>query len=81
MPGRANDDYQSGFDILTEALQTMGENGITKQDALPVLSDLMTAVALIMGGEAAAEAAIVRIQNRVGDWNAGNFPTRSVSRN
>lgn len=73
-----DDDYAHGraFDILTEALQSMGTEGITKQDAIPALVDFTTAVALILGGEAAAEAMIIRIRNRVADWKAGTFPSR-----
>lgn len=75
--GRALDDDGQGFDILTDALRLMGEAGITRQEALPVMIDFVTAVSLIMAGEAAADAAIIRIRNRVADWKAGNFPSRS----
>lgn len=74
----SNDAGGRGIDILTDALQAMGEEGITKQGALPVLIDFTTAIALIMGGEDFAEAAIVRIRDRVAEWKAGNFPPHST---
>ena len=71
------DDNGQRFDTLIDALRLMGEAGITRQDASPVLIDFMTAVALIVGGEEAGNAAIVRIRNRVADWQSENFSSRS----
>lgn len=73
-----DDSHGRAFDILTEALEAMGSEGITKQEAVPALVDLTVAVALIVGGEAAAEAVRVRIKDRIADWKAGNFPSRST---
>jgi hypothetical protein len=74
----SEDASERGIDILTETLQAMGKLGITKQEALPVLIGFMTAAARIMGGEAAAEAAVVRIRDRIAEWKVGHFPGRST---
>ena len=73
-----DDSHGRAFDILTGALRGMGTEGITKQDSLPALIDFTVAVALILGSEAAAEAVIVRIRDRIADWQAGNFLSRST---
>ena len=40
--------------ILTEALHTAGEEGITKQEVLPAVADFLVSLALIMAGEEGA---------------------------
>jgi hypothetical protein len=72
-----NDDAPGRLvDLLTEALQKAGAEGITKQDVIPVLSDFLTSVALIMAGEAGVRAVITRMEGRIEDWKAGRFPAR-----
>jgi hypothetical protein len=43
------------FDILNEALQKIGQQGLTRQDVLPCLIDITTALAIALGGEEAEE--------------------------
>jgi hypothetical protein len=76
----ANDDVDAHgrlFDILTEALQKAGGEGITKQDAIPAVSDFLTSLALIMAGEAGVRAVITRMEGRIEDWKAGRFPAKN----
>jgi hypothetical protein len=73
-----DDSHGRAFDILTEALQAMGAEGISKQEAIPALVDFTVSVALIVGREAADEAGIIRIRDQIADWRAGNFPARST---
>jgi hypothetical protein len=68
------DEYNNGFDILTEAVQRMGEEGITKEDVLPSLIDFTAAVAIAIGGEEAIRACITRLGDRIKDFHAGTFP-------
>lgn len=72
------DEYDRAFDIMTEALQTMRAEGITKQDALPALVDFVTAVALILAQEAGVRAVTARMESRIDDWRAGRFPVQDV---
>jgi hypothetical protein len=55
----AIDDNPHGrpIDILTEALHTAGEEGITKQDVLPAVADFLVSLALNMSGKMRAIAA------------------------
>jgi hypothetical protein len=62
------------IDILTEALQRAGAEGITKQDVIPAVADFLTSIALIMAGEAGVRAVITRMESRIDDWKAGKFP-------
>jgi hypothetical protein len=69
------DDYNNiGFDILTEAVQRMGAEGITKNDILPSLIDFTASVAIALGGEEAIQACIIRLGDRLKDFHAGTFP-------
>jgi hypothetical protein len=73
----ANDDQDAHgrlIDILTEALQKAGAEGITKEDVLPAVADFLSSLALIMAGEPGARAVIARIEGRIEDWKAGRFP-------
>jgi hypothetical protein len=75
----ANDDHDTHgrlVDILTEALQRAGAEGITKEDVLPAVSDFLSSLALILAGEAGARAVITRMEGRIEDWKAGRFPAR-----
>jgi hypothetical protein len=67
------DDYNIGFDILTEAVRRMGE-GITQSDVLPSLIDFTATVAIALGGEEAVRACIIRLGDRINDYHAGIFP-------
>ena len=69
------------IDILTEALQQAGSEGITRQDVLPALIDFTVSIALIMAGEEGARAALTRIEGRIEDWKAGRFPARPENGN
>jgi hypothetical protein len=75
----ADDDNAHGrlVDILTEALQRAGTEGITKQDVLPAVADFLVSLALIMAGEPGARAVITRIEGRINDWKAGTFPAQN----
>jgi hypothetical protein len=53
-----NDAHGRLIDILTEALQKAGTEGVTKQDVLPAVSDFLTSLALIMAGEEGVRAVI-----------------------
>jgi hypothetical protein len=64
-------------DILNEALQTAGTEGVTKQDVLPAVPDFLTSLALIMGGEEGVRAVITRMEGRIEDWRAGRFPAQT----
>lgn len=68
------------IDILTEALHTAGEEGITKQDVLPAVADFLVSLALIMAGEEGARAVIKQIEGRIEDWKAGTFSAPNITR-
>jgi hypothetical protein len=75
----ANDDNDAHgrlFDLLTEALQKAGAEGITRQDVIPVVADFLTALALITAGEAGVRAVMTRMESRIEDWKAERFPER-----
>jgi hypothetical protein len=65
------------IEILIEALQKAGTEGITKQDAIPAVADFLTSITLIMAGENGVRAVITRMEGRIEDWKAGRFPDRS----
>jgi hypothetical protein len=67
------DDYNIGFDILTEAVRRMGAEGITQGDVLPSLIDFTATVAIALGGEEAVRACIIRLGDRIKDYHAGIF--------
>jgi hypothetical protein len=73
-----DDDYNIAFDILTQAVQKMGAQGITRSDVLPSLVDFTATIAVALGGEEAIKACIVRLSDRIKDLNSGTFP---VTRN
>jgi len=62
------------IDLLTEALQRAGREGVTKQDVLPAVADFLASLALIMAGEDGMRAVITRLEGRIDDWKAGRFP-------
>jgi hypothetical protein len=68
------------IDILTEALQSAGAEGITKPDVIPAVADFLTSLALIMAGEAGVRAVMTRMESRIEDWKAGNFRRQTVGR-
>jgi hypothetical protein len=73
--GEANgEDQNIGFDILTEAIQKMGARGITKNEVLPSLVDFTASVVIALGGEDAVKACIIRMGDRIRDFNEGTFP-------
>lgn len=72
-----NDAHGRLIDILTEALQKAGTEGVTKQDVLPAVSDFLTSLALIMVGEEGVRAVITRMEGRIEDWKAGRFPAKN----
>jgi hypothetical protein len=69
-----DDDYNIAFDILTKAIQKMGEQGITRSDVLPSLVDFTATIAVALGGEDAIKACILRLGDRIKDLHAGTFP-------
>jgi hypothetical protein len=72
--------YDRVLEIMSEALETVAAEGISKQDMLPAVIDFVTALALIVGKEPAARAVITRMEGRIRDWKAGTFPaTDAVS--
>jgi hypothetical protein len=77
-----SDDEAHGrlIDILTQALQRAGEEGITKQDVLPAVADFLVSLALIMAGEEGAPAVIKQIEGRIEDWKAGTFSAPNITR-
>jgi hypothetical protein len=76
-----DDDYNVSFDILTDAIKRMGENGITKTDLLPMLVDFTATIAVAVGGEEAIKACIIRMIDRIKDLNAGKFPIQQEWKN
>jgi hypothetical protein len=50
-----DDAHSRLIDILTEALQRAGAEGVTKQDVIPAVADFLTSIALIMAGEAGVQ--------------------------
>ena len=70
------DDHNISFDILTDAVQTMGANGITKTEVLLLLVDFTASVAVVLGGEEAIRACILRMGDRIKDYREGTFPVR-----
>ena len=77
--GNDDNDYDISFDILTEALQKMGAQGITRQEVLPSLVDFTASVAIALGGEEAVRACIIRLGDRIKDYREGNFPVKRDS--
>jgi hypothetical protein len=77
----ANDDdaHTRLIDLLTEALQTAGKEGIAKQDVLPGVADFLASLALIMAGEEGVRAVITRLEERIADWKAGTFPAPDIT--
>lgn len=73
------DSYDRVFEILTDAMKTVGNNNISKGEMLPALIDFTTAIALIIAGEEAARAVIIRVEGRIEDWKAGRFPASGES--
>jgi hypothetical protein len=71
---RQKPEYNIAFDILTEAIQKMGANGITRNDVLPNLVDFTATIAVALGGEDAIKACIIRMGDRITDYHAGRFP-------
>jgi hypothetical protein len=69
-----DDDYNIAFDILTQAVQKMGAQGMTQNDVLPSLVDFTATVAVALGGEDAIKACIIRLGDRIKDFHAGTFP-------
>jgi hypothetical protein len=69
-----DDAYDHAFDILTEALQTMGQDGITRTQVILPLADFVTSIALVMDGEAGARAIMDHMVRRIAEWHAGTFP-------
>jgi len=61
-----DDDYSISFDILTDAIREMGEQGVTKSDVLPTLLDFTATIAVALGGEEALKACIIRLIDRIG---------------
>jgi hypothetical protein len=76
----ANDDNAHGrlIDLLTEASQRAGKEGVTKQDVLPAVADFLASLALIMAGEEGTRAVITRLEQRIEDWKAGTFPAPDI---
>jgi hypothetical protein len=72
-----NDAHGRLIDILTEALQKAGTEGVTQQDVLPAVSDFLTSLALILAGEEGVRAVITRMEGRIEDWKAGRFPAKN----
>jgi hypothetical protein len=69
------DGYEKAFDMMTATVKSMGDQGISRDDLIPALVDLVAALGLIMDGEAGANAIIAHIQKRIEDWKAGRFPS------
>jgi hypothetical protein len=70
----SDDPHGHLIDLLTEALQRAGREGVTKQDVLPAVADFLASLALITAGEAGMRAVITRLEGRIDDWKAGRFP-------
>ena len=68
------DEFNVSFDILTNAVEEMGEEGVTKADLLPTLIDFTASVAAALGGEEAMKACIIRLIDRIKDFSDGTFP-------
>src|SRR6185437_1221506 len=52
--------------------QTADAEGITNEEVIPAVSDVLSSLALIMTGEVEARAAITRIEGRIEDWKVGS---------
>jgi len=76
-----DDDYSISFDILTDAIREMGEQGVTKSDVLPTLLDFTATIAVALGGEEALKACVIRLIDRIKDLNEGTFPAKKTSLN
>jgi hypothetical protein len=59
--------------------RTAGKEGITKQDVLPAVADVLASLALIIAGEDGTRAAIKRLEGRIEDWKAGTFPAPAIT--
>ena len=68
------DEYDCVFEVMTNTVESLGKEGLSKQDILPALVDFVTAFGLIIGKEPDARAIIARIEGRIEDWKAGRFP-------
>jgi hypothetical protein len=80
MPAANDDDaHRRLIDLLTDALQTAGQEGVSKQDVLPAVADFLASLALIMAGEEGARAVITRLEGRIEDWKAGIFPAPDIT--
>jgi hypothetical protein len=64
---------------MTNAVESLGKEGLSKEDILPALVDFVTAFGLIAGKEPGARAIITRIDGRIEDWKAGRFPGPTAS--
>jgi hypothetical protein len=66
--------YDRAFDILTETLAGMGREGIARTQVILPMADFLTAIALIIDGEAGVRALMDHMVRRIAEWHAGTFP-------
>lgn len=62
------------FELVMEALRQLESEHVRRLDAVPALVDITVSLALMDGGEAAAEEILERVRKRIEDWRGGSMP-------
>jgi hypothetical protein len=60
------------FELFIEALCQLEREHMRRLDAVPSLVDITVSLALMDGGEAAAEEILERVRQRIDDWRGGS---------
>jgi hypothetical protein len=66
--------YERALEILTDAVNLLGEEEMTKDETIRLLVDFSAVAALLIDGERGAHVAMCHMDRRMEDWKQGKFP-------
>jgi hypothetical protein len=66
-----DDHYNCAFSVLQAAAAVMRDEGMEREDVLPVFADFTAAMALSIGGVETVQLAVDRMMRLVEAWKSG----------